>query len=153
MNDRPSEVTAADIAQLLREIDKAALRLDKHRDEVLDIEEISAATGIRPGRVRELLAGAEPEQEPRVRELREEFYRRLVSQRLDDLRKKGNPASPTGDSYRAIGSEVNLTHTLVEFLVKGRRSARPEYSSPWRSTTGWITGSCRSSKARPSPTG
>ncbi|NGO40631.1 hypothetical protein [Streptomyces ureilyticus] len=122
MNDSFGEVTAADIAQLLRDIDKAAWRLGYARDEVLDLKEVSRAAGIKPDRVRELLDGDEPQQPPRTKKEREAFYRQLVGQRLDLLR--------SGDSYRTIGDEVDLTHSLIGDLVNGERSARPEYSHP-----------------------
>lgn len=126
----PREVTAADIAQLLRDVDAAAWRLGyEGRGPVLDVSDIARKTGIGPGRVRELLDGAEPEPPPRENKAREAFYRRLVSQRLDALRRR-NPDSPDGESYREIGDEVDLSHSLIGHLVNGKRSSRPEYSSP-----------------------
>ncbi|MFE9966439.1 hypothetical protein [Streptomyces sp. NPDC005525] len=132
MTDLPREVTAEYIAQLLHEIDKAAQRLGyQGRRDVLEIEAISQATGIEPRRVYELLGGAEPQLPPRGSKARETFYRKMVGQRLDMLRKRAaDPASPNGDSYRDIGSEVDLSYTLVGHLVNGERSARVEYSSP-----------------------
>ncbi|MFC8021036.1 hypothetical protein [[Kitasatospora] papulosa] len=132
MNDLPREATAADIASLLTRIDEAAQRVGyKSRDEVLDIVDISLSTGIRMDRLRELLSGAEPEQPPREKTDREEYYRQLVSQRLDDLRKRGaDPKAPSGDTLRDIGSEVGLSYALIGHLVNGKRSARVDYSSP-----------------------
>ncbi|MFD4412488.1 hypothetical protein [Streptomyces sp. NPDC058475] len=124
MNDLPREVTAADIAQLRREITKAAWRLGYELDAVVPLDEVSAASGIGPDRVRELFDGAEPQQPPRTKKEREAYYRQLVGQRLDFLR------SRNGDSYRTIGNAVDLTHTLIGDLVNGDRSARPEYSHP-----------------------
>ncbi|MEU3984622.1 hypothetical protein AB0F77_31950 [Streptomyces sp. NPDC026672] len=108
---------------------------------MLDVEHIRQQTGIPPHRIRALLRGAEPVQPPREREPREFYYRDLVSERLDYLRQRAlAPADASGGrkfvttpqpgSYRQIGSEVDLTHTLIEYLVKGKRSARVEYSSP-----------------------
>ncbi|MFF5566180.1 hypothetical protein ACFY7Z_06400 [Streptomyces sp. NPDC012623] len=126
----PREVTAAGIAQLLRDIDAAAWRLGyEGRDSVLDVPDIARNTGIGPVRVRELLDGAEPERPPRENKAREAFYRRLVSQRLDVLRRR-DTGSPDGESYREIGDEVDLSHSLIGHLVTGKRSSRPEYSSP-----------------------
>lgn len=126
MNDLPTshEVTAADIAQLVRGVEAVAFRLGVELDEILDADHISAQVGIEADRVRELLDGAEPQHPPRDSRERETFYRDMVSQRLGLLRAR------RPDSYRQIGHEVNLTHSLVEFLVKGKRSARVEYSSP-----------------------
>jgi hypothetical protein len=117
-------VTAADIAMLVRGVEVAAFRLGVELDEVLDAEHISAQVGIAANRVRELLDGAEPQHPPRDALAREAFYREMVSGRLGLLRAR------RPDSYRQIGHEVNLTHTVVEFLVKGKRSARVEFSSP-----------------------
>ncbi|MFE3738001.1 hypothetical protein ACFXP3_17360 [Streptomyces sp. NPDC059096] len=126
----PREVTAAEIAQLLRDVDAAARRLGYDgRGSVLDVPDIARRTGIGPARVQELLDGAEPEPPPRENKAREAFYRRLVSRRLDMLR-RSNPDSPDGESYREIGDEVDLSHSLIGHLVNGKRSARPEYSSP-----------------------
>ncbi|MDO0933569.1 hypothetical protein QQY66_18470 [Streptomyces sp. DG2A-72] len=131
MNDRSREVTAADIAQLLRGIEKAAQRVGYSLDQVLDVTAITTATGVGPDRVRALLGGAEPQQPPRESKARVEFYRQMVSQRLDLLRKRrADSSSPEGDSYRRIAEELGLAHTLIGFLVKGQRSAREEYSRP-----------------------
>ncbi|MFC9424784.1 hypothetical protein [Streptomyces sp. NPDC056987] len=126
----PREVTAAGIAQLLRDVDAAARRLGyEGRGDVLDVPDIARQTGIGPGRVRELLDGAEPERPPRENKAREAFYRRLMSRRLDMLRRR-NPDFPDGESYREIGDDVDLSHSLIGHLVNGKRSSRPEYSSP-----------------------
>ncbi|MGN9819731.1 hypothetical protein ACTMUQ_30885 [Streptomyces sp. SD11] len=142
------EVTAADIAQLLYAIDRAAFRLGFEREEFLDVRTVSAQTGIWPNRVRELLGddeqpGAEPQQPPRTRKERETFYRQLVGRRLDLLRKRHaldctGPdvtdddlvSSKHDSSYRTIGDELDLTHSLVADLANGEVSTRPEYSHP-----------------------
>lgn len=123
MNDHSREVTAADIAEILQGLDKAAWRLGYSRDDVLDVNHISAATGIAHPRVGELLDGAEPQQPPRENKARETFYRQMVSQRLDQLRQEG-------ESYRRLGNEIDLSHSLVANLVKGARSVLVEYSNP-----------------------
>lgn len=86
MTDLPCEVTAAEFAQLLASIDGAAQRVGYGRTDVLDVGEISTATTVEPGRVRELLDGAEPEHPPRAKKPREEYYRQLVMKRLNLLR-------------------------------------------------------------------
>ncbi|WP_309049329.1 hypothetical protein [Streptomyces sp.] len=122
MTELPREVTAADIAQLLQRIDEAAERIGYGRADVLDIEDISTATGITPERVRELLDGAEPEVPPRAKKERESYYRQLLKQRLNRLR--------AGQSYRKIGDAVDLSHAMIGNLVNGTRSAQVDYSSP-----------------------
>jgi transcriptional regulator with XRE-family HTH domain len=128
----PREVSAADIASLVDAIGRAAFRLGYDTSEVLDIEEISEATGIEPQRVRELLVdGVEPQQPPSGSEAREDYYRRLVGQRLDLLRRRRRKATaPTKETYRQIAEEVDLSHTLISHLLSGKRSARVDYSSP-----------------------
>ncbi|GHI97997.1 helix-turn-helix domain-containing protein [Streptomyces olivaceus] len=122
MTELPREVTAAEIAQLLQRIDGAAERVGFARADVLDVEDISNATGIEPERVRELLSGSEPVQPPREKRARESYYRHLVMQRLDRLR--------AGQSYRKIGDAVGLSHAMIGNLVNGTRSAQVDYSSP-----------------------
>ncbi|MCF3128933.1 hypothetical protein [Streptomyces olivochromogenes] len=130
MTDLPREVTAADIAKLLNSVDRAAWRVGyDSRDSVLDADEISVATGIASARVGELLDGAEPEQPPRGHDAREAYYRRLVGRRLNLLRSRAEEAGEA-QSYRRIGDEVDLSHTLVGHLVNGTRSAKVDYSSP-----------------------
>ncbi|MEU3855066.1 hypothetical protein [Streptomyces sp. NPDC029554] len=129
----PHKVTAADIAQLVDAIDRAAFRLGYDgAAEVLRVEELSADTGIEPERVRQLLEGAEPEQPPTGNKNgeREAFYRQLVGRRLTFLRKRADPTSEHGESLRPIGDDVDLSHALIARLSSGERSARVEYSSP-----------------------
>ncbi|MEU2462040.1 hypothetical protein ABZ604_31225 [Streptomyces sp. NPDC012473] len=120
MTDLPREVTAVEIAQLLASIDSAAERVGYGRGDVLDVADISAATGIGPDRVRELLDGAEPEQPPQAKKPREDYYRQLVMQRLESLR--------GGASYRTIGNAVDLSHAMIGNLVNGTRSTQVDYS-------------------------
>ncbi|MGW5042130.1 hypothetical protein ACWEQK_28635 [Streptomyces parvulus] len=123
MTEPLREVTAADIAELLRRIDEAAERVGYGRADVLDAEELSRATGIAAERLRELLDGAEPEWPPREKRARESYYRQLVMQRLDRLR------TPE-QSYRKIGEAVDLSHAMIGNLVNGTRSAQVDYSGP-----------------------
>ncbi len=127
VNDPSREVTAAEIADLLAQVDQGAWRLGLSRDDVLDVQDISAATGIEPDRVRELLQGAEPQQPPRDSEARTVFFRSLLAQRLAFVRNRLPKTSPKDDSLRAIGSETDLSYTQVDHLIKGRRSARVEH--------------------------
>jgi hypothetical protein len=134
------EVTAADIARLLRELGEAAKSVGKSLDEVLDIEHICQETGIPQERVHELLSGEEPRQPPRDATEREAFYRELGSGRLQYLRElakktheaddKPSSTSPQPGSLRTIGSIVGLSKQVVDNLVKGKRSFREEYSRP-----------------------
>jgi hypothetical protein len=128
VTDLPREVTAAHIAQLLKAVDDAAKRAGyEGRGDVLDLADLSEKTGIRQGRVLELLTGADPEQPPKTGKEREAYYRRVVGQRLEMLRTR---KADSDQRLRTIGEEIDLSHTLVGHLVNGTRSTRVEYSSP-----------------------
>ncbi|GAA2254193.1 hypothetical protein GCM10010145_22750 [Streptomyces ruber] len=126
-----AEVTAADIAQLLAEVDGYAWRLGRSRHDFLDPALICEQTGIAEDRVRELLEGAEPQQPPREKTAREAFFRTLVAQRLTlarRLRARGTPAAREG--LRTIAGGTGISSTQVAHLLNGDRSARLDHV--WR---------------------
>ncbi|MGW3424476.1 hypothetical protein [Streptomyces phaeochromogenes] len=125
MTESSREVTRAVLDQLLADVDAGAWRLGKTRADVLEAATISLHTAIEESRVLELLAGATPEAPPHDKDAREEFFKSLIKQRLALVRKHAAQESGgRSPSLRRIADDVQISHSQIDHLLKGRLSAR-----------------------------
>ncbi|GGS21547.1 hypothetical protein GCM10010252_70950 [Streptomyces aureoverticillatus] len=121
-----------EIARLLGDIDAYALRLGTSRGRLLDVVLISRATGIEPERVRALLTGELPEEEPREKNARETFRRALFQQRLRFLQRTRLKETPGGKEpygLREISRATGISAQHVSNLLNGERGANHDHAA------------------------
>lgn len=121
-----------EIARLLGDVDAYAARLGTSRGRLLDVGLISRATGIEPERVRGLLAGELPEEEPREKNARESFRKALFQQRLRFLQRtrlKETPAGREPYGLREISRATGISAQHVSNLLNGERGANHDHAA------------------------
>ncbi|MFD9903705.1 transcriptional regulator [Streptomyces sp. NPDC059063] len=123
---------AHEIARLLDDVEAYARRLGTSRGRLLDVTLISRTTGIEPARVRALLAGEPPEEEPREKYAREGFRKALFQQRLRFLQRTRLKATPTGKEpygLREISRATGISAQHVSNLLNGERGANHDHAA------------------------
>lgn len=121
-----------EIARLLGDVDAYAQRLGTSRGRLLDVGLISRATGIEPERVRALLSGEPPEEEPREKNARETFRKALFQQRLRFLQRtrlKETPAGKEPYGLREISRATGISAQHVSNLLNGERGANHDHAA------------------------
>ncbi|MFI8932651.1 transcriptional regulator [Streptomyces sp. NPDC053474] len=120
------------IARLLDDVDAYAARLGTTRGRLLDLTLISRATGIEPERVRALLNGEPPEDEPHEKYARETFRKALFQQRLRFLQRtrlKETPAGREPYGLREISRATGISAQHVSNLLNGERGANHDHAA------------------------
>ncbi|MFH8796899.1 transcriptional regulator [Streptomyces sp. NPDC017941] len=121
-----------EIARLLDDVDAYAARLGTSRARLLDVGLISHTTGIEPERVRGLLAGEPPEEEPREKNARELFRKALFKERLRFLQRtrlKETFAGREPYGLREISRATGISAQHVSNLLNGERGANHDHAA------------------------